>query len=268
MGYFRNKTVWITGASSGIGEALAYQLAAQGANLIVSARNIDKLQAVAERCGTATTRVLPLDLEQVYSLAQKTQEALSIFNGIDIVVHCGGFSQRSMAHQTDIGVYARLINVHFLGVAAISNALLPHFFEKKSGQFVAISSLVGKFGSPLRTGYSAAKHALQGYFDSLRAETAQHGVRVTVVCPGYIKTDVSVNALSADGTQHKKMDKNQAEGMSAELCAKKILLAVAAQKKEVYIGGKEILGVYIKRFFPFFMDKILQNQVLNKKNSI
>jgi short-subunit dehydrogenase len=264
--YFHKKNIWITGASSGIGAALATACAAQGANIVLSARSADKLAQIAGQC-TTKTHILPLDLEQTHTLAAHAHAAIAAFGGIDMVFHCGGFSQRSLAHETTFDVYQRLINVHYLGVVAINAVLLPHFIQRKSGHFIAISSLVGKFGSPLRTGYAAAKHAMQGYFDSLRPEISTQNLRVTVVCPGYIHTDVSINALNADGTNYKKMDTNQAQGISAAHCADKILQGVAANKKEIYIGGKEILGIYIKRFFPFLMDNILQKQVLNKRQN-
>lgn len=256
----KNQIVWITGASSGIGEALVYAYHKLGAKLIISSRNKDKLYDVKSRCkGNPTDiHVLPLDLEQTDSLAAVAAQALKIYGKIDVVIHSGGISQRSLAMDTELSVNERLMNVNYFGTVALSQALLPAMIQKGGGHVVVISSLVGKFGTPLRSGYAASKHALHGYFDSLRAELYQQNIKITIVCPGFIKTQVSVNALVGDGSAQNSMDDAQAQGMPAEKCAQEIIAALTKGKEEVYIGGKEVYGVMLKRFFPKLFSNLLR----------
>jgi len=256
----KNQIVWITGASSGIGEALVYAYHKLGAKLIISSRNKDKLYEVKSNCKANPTdiHVLPLDLDNTESLAAVAEEALKIYGKIDVVIHSGGISQRSLAMDTQLSVNERLMKVNFFGTVALSQAVLPAMIQHGGGHLVAISSLVGKFGTPLRSGYAASKHALHGYFDSLRAELYQDNIKITIVCPGFIKTQVSVNALVGDGSAQNSMDDAQANGMTAETCAQKIISAINKEKEEVYIGGKEIYGVALKRFFPKLFSKLLR----------
>lgn len=252
--------IWITGASSGIGEALVHAYHQQGAQLIISARNKERLYDVKAACkgNPMSIHVLPLDLEQTETLLSKAAEALKIYGRIDVLIHSGGISQRSLAMDTELAVVQRLMNVNYLGTVALSKALLPHMIKQGGGHIVPVSSLVGKFGTRYRSAYAASKHALHGYFDSLRAELANHHIHITMICPGFIKTNVSINALTADGSTQNTMDDAQANGMDASLCAQKIIQAIAKQKEEVYIGGKEIYGVWLKRFFPKLFSKLMR----------
>jgi len=253
------KVIWITGASSGIGEATAYKFAKEDYCVILSARKEQELQRVKRTMPTPENcKVLPLDLTDQNSFAEKTKEAIGAFGHIDIVLHNGGISQRSLIKETSLDVDRKLMEVNFFGTIGLTKALLPHFIERKSGQFGVISSLVGKFGSPFRSSYAASKHALHGFFESLRHEHFQDHIAVTMICPGFIKTDVSKNALTSDGTPLNEMDKAQANGMEPDDCAKEIFRALEAKKEEVYIGGKEKLGIYMKRFFPTIFTKILR----------
>lgn len=255
---FHGQRVWITGASSGIGEALANAFHQAGAKLILSARREDDLRRVQSDCGgEASARVLPLDVTVASELPQKATTALNIFGGIDILVNNAGVSQRSLVSDTRIEVYRKLMEVNFFGAVELTQAVLPSMIERKGGHIVVISSVAGKFGTPLRSGYCAAKHALHGFYDSLRAEVGRDGIRVTMVCPGFIRTDVSINALRGDGSLHAKMDSAQAHGMPAGECAAKILRAVRAGKQEVYIGYRDKYMVYIKRFLPGVFSKIM-----------
>ncbi len=249
---FKNKTVWITGASSGIGEALAYEFARQGARLVLSARNEAALQRVASAC-PAGTLVQPLDLGDFDSLPGITAQVLKKTGGVDILVNNGGISQRGLAKDTRFEVDRKLVEVNLLGTIALTKALLPHFLDKKSGHFVTVTSLMGKFGAPLRSGYAAAKHGLHGFFDTLRAECWRENVRVTLICPGYVRTNVSINALTGDGSFQGTMDDATDKGLAPEALARKIVRAVAKGKREACFGGKEVLAVYIKRFFPGLM---------------
>lgn len=250
--------VWITGASAGIGEALAKAFHRSGSRQILSARREPDLRRVQGECGgEAATRILPLDVTNAEEINEKAGIALEMFGGIDILVNNAGVSQRSLVNDTEMDTYRRLMEVNFFGAVALTKAVLPSMIERKSGHIVVISSLVGKFGTPLRSGYAAAKHALHGFFDSLRAEVGRNGIKVTLVCPGFIRTDVSVNALRGDGSLHRKMDSGQAHGMPADECAAKILKAVAAGKEEVYVGHRDKYIVYLRRFFPRVFSRVI-----------
>jgi short-subunit dehydrogenase len=256
---FQDRIVWITGASSGIGEALAYAFHRAGTRLILSARREDELKRVQAACGGApNTRVLLLDVSRSDELAGKTRTALDIFGGIDILVLNAGISQRSLTRDTDESVYRCLMEVNFFGPEALTRAVLPAMLEKKSGHVVVISSVAGKFGVPLRSGYSATKFALHGFYEALRAEEARNGICVTLVCPGFVHTGISVSALKGDGSRHAKMDPELEQGMPAEECARQILNAIARKKEDVTIAARrEKMLVYMKRFFPGLLSRML-----------
>ncbi|MBI1225873.1 MAG: SDR family oxidoreductase [Bacteroidetes bacterium] len=258
MKNFEHKTVWITGASSGIGEALAHEFAKQGARLVLSARNQQELERVASDCGRPDTIIQPLDLSDHDSLPGIVQTVLAKTGNVDVLVNNGGISQRSLAKDTNFEVDKKLINVNLLGTIALSKALLPHFLAKKSGHYVVITSLTGKFGTQLRSSYAAAKHGLHGFFDSLRAEVWRENVQVTLVCPGFITTKVSLNALTGDGSPQGSMDNATRAGKSPESLAKAIVSAVEKGKYEISFGGRELAGIYVKRFFPTIFTNLLR----------
>ncbi len=255
----KNKIVWITGASSGIGEALCYKLNQAGAKLIISSRSTESLYQVKSKCtkNQLDVHVLPLDLENTLELEDKTKAALNIFGMIDIIIHSGGVSQRSLAMDTDLDVAQKIMNINFWGTVALTKAVIPSMLSNQSGHIVIISSLVGKFGTKFRSAYSASKHALHGYFDSLRSEIDPK-IKISIICPGFIKTNVTINALTADGTRQNTMDDAQANGMSADECAAQIIKAIKSGKEEVYIGGKEKYAVLLKRFLPGLFSKIVR----------
>lgn len=248
----QNKVVWLTGASSGIGEALAHALSKEGAKLVLSARRKEELERVkADIGGGDKVLVLPMDLEKHSEFEAKKQEVLKYFGQIDVLINNGGVSQRSLAKDTDIEVDRRLFEVNYWGTVALSKVVLPDFLKQKSGLFVSISSAVGKFGSPWRSGYSASKHALHGFFDSLRAEVHDDGVRVLIVCPGFIVTNISYNALTGDGSKLDSMDNATSKGLTKEVAAQQIVDAIKADKQEIIVSNfKERFGVWVKRFFP------------------
>lgn len=257
---FNNKTVWVTGASSGIGEALACELSRHGARLILSSRSEEKLERVRENCAgdPSTIRVLPLDLTETDSLPGKAGQARSFFGPIDFLFNNGGMSQRSLVTETDIDVIRKVMEVNFFGTVALTKAVLPDMIERKSGHIVVTSSVMGKFGTRLRSTYAASKHALHGWFDSLRQEVYEQHVHVTLVCPGYVKTDITLNALTGDGSRLGTMGRGQEAGLMPDEFAKKLLPRVLQQKEEIYIGGKELLAVYLKRFTPRLLNRILR----------
>ena len=258
--FYKNKTIWITGASSGIGKALALAFSKEGANIILSARNEQKLNEVKEQCTNPDkVKILPLDLTDFSSFNEKVISAIQFFDGIDILVNNGGVSQRSLAIETQFKVDQQIFEVNYFGTIGLTKELLPHFIKKQNGQIVVISSVMGKLGTPLRSAYAASKHALHGFFDSLRAEIFNKNIDVTIICPGYVITDVSKNALTGDGSKFNKMDEATAKGLQPEELAKKALNAISKKKQEVIIAGsKETAAIYLKRFFPKLLSKIVR----------
>lgn len=260
---FTNAVIWITGASSGIGEAIALELGrTTTCKLVLSARREDELERVARQTGLSYSDVLllPMDMQDTASMPTHVETVRRRFGRIDYVFQNAGISQRSTVLDTDLTVYQQLMAVNFFGVIALTKAVLPLMLAQGKGHFVVTSSVAGKLGTKLRSGYSASKHALHGFFDSLRAETYDAGLRVTIVCPGYIRTAISFNALEADGRAHGVMDDNQDKGMAPDDFARRLLRAVTQEKEEVYIGGTETYGVYLKRFFPSLLSRILRKR--------
>ena len=255
MSKLDNKVIWLTGASSGIGESLAYELAKFPVKLIISARRETELQRVKEACdaiGSAQTAILTLDLAAADTLEQVCKKATDVFGRVDILINNGGISQRDKIINTDMAVSRRLMEVNYFGSIALSKYLLPEMLRRKSGHHVVISSAVGIITTPKRSAYAASKHALHGFYDTLRAEHHDDHIKVTMICPGYVHTNISYNALLGDGTKQNKLDNAQATGLSPEYTARKIVKAIEREKQEVYIGGfKEVFGIYLKRFFPY-----------------
>jgi short-subunit dehydrogenase len=256
---FKDRRVWITGASSGIGEALACAFHQAGAKLILSARREEELKRVQGQCGgPSNTRILHLDVSETKELPAKTRVALEMFGGIDILVLNAGITQRSLTRDTDENVYRRLMEVNFFGPAVMTTTVMPSMLERGSGHIVVISSVAGKFGVPLRSGYSATKFALHGFYEALRAEEGRNGIHVTLVCPGYVRTDISLSALNGDGSKHAKMDPNLARGIPADRCAAQILKGITRDKKEIVVAAvREKTLVYIKRFFPGVLARMM-----------
>lgn len=255
----KNKKIWITGASSGIGEALALALAREGADLILSSRNLEKLEKVKEAClkYTSFCMVQLLDLSDTGSLDVVVENVMKKVGGIDILINNAGRSQRSLAKETSFDVDRSIMEINFFGVIKLTKLVLPYMLEKGTGHIVVVSSITGKFGFPLRTAYSASKHAVQGYFESLRAELKADNIKVTIVSPGRVKTNISLNAVTGDGTPYRKMDDGQAGGMLPEMCASKIVKAIKKERKDILVGNSELIMVYIRRFFPALYHRIV-----------
>ena len=254
---FHNKVVWITGASSGIGEALAYAFAAEGALLVLSARREEELQRVAKACGNAY--VLPFDMLSLAEHTDRVNDIIKTYGRIDYLVLNAGVSQRSFVKDTEFDVYRRLFEVNFFSIVSLTQAVLPIFTAQKSGVFVPIASVAGRISTPRRAAYGATKHALIGFFDSVRAEVFAEGIRVTTILPGYVKTNISLHAMNEKGEAYGKMDPNQAKGLDPNFTAEKILQAILAGKNEFFVGGfLEGFGLFVKRFFPLIMPFMLR----------
>jgi dehydrogenase/reductase SDR family member 7B len=249
---FTDKTIWITGASSGIGKAVALELSRYKTHLILSGRNNKALEKVAALCqqNGCTTTLVPFDLGNPESVSNATTTVLADTLKIDCLYHFGGISQRSFVNETPLHVDRKIFEVNFFGTIALTKAILPGMIKNGGGHIAVTSSIVGKFGFPYRSSYSASKHALHGFFESLRAENSKNNIRVSVIIPGRIKTNISVNAVDKDGNSYGKMDHGQDKGMSAEDAAQKICRKLAKEKKEILVGQADLLMVYIRRICP------------------
>ena len=262
--HFKDKVVWITGASSGIGEELSIQLARQQAKLIITARNMEGLLKVQEKCLVYTSfcKIVLADLAIEVNAVNAVNDALQQFGNIDIVILNAGVTQRSLAIETDIKVYRQLMEINFFAAVIITQKLLPYFKQQQNGHIVAISSVAGLMGFPLRSGYAAAKHAMMGYFETLQTEKPVNGLNFTIVSPGRINTNISLAALTKDGTAHQQKDKGQLNGIPVDICAAKILLAIKKNKKHIIIARGEYLLWVIKWFMPSLFYKIAHKKGL------
>ncbi len=247
------QTIWITGASSGIGEALAMHYAATGTLLILSSHEKAELERVAANCKQrgAEVQVIPFDLTKKEQIEEAVKKGISTISKIDILVNCGGISQRSQIIETPDEVARRIMEIDFWGHAMLTSRLLPFIVKTGGAQIAVLSSLSGLFGFPQRSMYCASKHALHGFFETLRLEHHKDNVHVTMVCPGRVRTNISYHALTSAGVEHGKMDKGQEEGVTAAYCAARIARAIKKQKKQVIIGKKEVIMPYLKRFAPW-----------------
>lgn len=262
MSMNNNKVVWITGASSGIGEALAKAFAKEGAKLVLSARREEELYKVKKSLNLPDSDVLilPLDLSDTSKTNELTQKVISKFGQIDILINNGGISQRSLTLETPLEIDRKIMEINFFGTIALTKSVLPFMIKQKSGHIIVMSSIAGKFGFFFRSAYSASKHALHGFFEALRMEIFNENIKVLIVCPGKIKTDISINALTGTGGKHNKMDQSQAQGLSAEECARQILKGIRNNKDELFIGGKELRAIWVKRFFPNLFTRLIRKQ--------
>lgn len=257
-----HNVIWITGASSGIGEALVYQLSKQQHIIILSARRESELKNVQANAGLndSNSMIIPFDLADTSAAAAYTEQIIQKFGRIDILINNGGQSQRAEAIETSAEMERRLFEINYFSAVNLSKAVLPYMLKQGKGKLVITSSIAGKFGFYLRSTYSAAKHALHGYFESLRLETEKKGISVLLVCPGKVKTNVSLNAAGSDGKSHNQMDESHENAMSAEECARQIINGITNNSEELFIGGKELLAVKIKRFFPKLFGRIIRKQ--------
>ncbi len=259
--FFYNKTIWITGASSGIGEQLAYDLSKLGARLILSSRREATLNAVKNRCegyGNKIT-IVPLDLAQHDSIPPMAQKVIHECGKIDILINNGGVSQRAAALQTNIEVDKRIMDVNYFGSIILTKAVLPSMVQHQLGHILTVTSVSGKVGVPKRTAYCASKFALHGFMDALRGEVAKYDITVTTVCPGFSKTKIAENALKGTGEAAAKKDEDIENGMTVEYVSSRILNALRKKREEVYIGKKEVMAIYVMRLFPKLFFRIAKN---------
>jgi short-subunit dehydrogenase len=245
------KAAWVTGASSGIGEALAKGLAARGANVVLSGRRVEELEHVAKAAG-GTTLVLPFEATDYENLPAIVGKALQWRGGVDLLINNAGISQRSLALDTSFDVYRRIMEIDFFAPLKLTQFVLPSMVTRKSGHIVIISSVAGKVGAPLRTAYCAAKHACVGYYDALRAEIeAAYGIGVSVVTPGSVRTNVATNSMTGDGGVRGRSDENIENGMAPERAAEIILDGVENGVREIPVAeGMELAALQMRAANP------------------
>ena len=245
--------VWITGASSGIGKACALRYASKGRSLVLTSSSREKLEAVAAEClklGAPAAHVLPCDLRNPDGLEELVREAWRRAGGIDILFCNAGVSQRTTVLDTSMETVRELMEINFFAPVQMAKAILPFMLDAGGGTIAVTTSIAGRFGFPLRCAYSSSKHALYGFFETLRAEYYSKGIRVTLGCPGRVRTDISLNARDKGGKPHGVMDPGQASGLSAQKAARRIIRAIGRGRREVLVGRGELLMVQVKRFFP------------------
>lgn len=252
---FAGKVAWITGASSGIGAALARELAARGAHVVLSGRDEARLAEVAADCGESL--LLSFDVRDEAALADATAKAIAWKGGVDIAFANAGISQRSRALKTSMQVYRDIIDVDLTAQIAFAQGLIGHMAGRGSGALGFISSIAGKVGVPMRTAYCAAKFGLAGYADALRGELSQSGVSVHTIFPGSVATNVSRNALTAAGEARGKSDPAIDNGIPADVAAKAMLDGMAAGTREIIVAeGSELAMGELRRTPDALFDQI------------
>lgn len=249
--HLHGKTIWLTGASSGIGEALAYALAYAGARLILTARREEELIRVKSRCTASEQhRIVVMDLSDAATVETQVNVVLTTHGPIDVLINNAGIGQRATVLETDLCVQRRIMEINYFSLVAMTRACLPHLLSRPESMVVSIASVIGKVPTPRRSAYAASKHAVVAFMDSLRAETHTTALQCLTVCPGYIRTPFSYAALLGDGRPQGVLDDGQKNGMAPEDCARGIVAAMQKNKAEVYVGGKEVWGIYIKNWCP------------------
>ena len=268
--HFQNKVIWITGASSGIGEEMCYQFSKLGALLIISARNEGKLKRVNAQLprNPGSALVLPLDLENVSELPLKVQSAIDFKGRIDILVNNAGIAIRDFVKNTEIDIDQKLMNINYFGPVSLTKGLLPYFEAQKSGHIVVISSLSGKYGVPKLAAYSAPKHALHGFFESLRSELVESGIFISIVIPGIIQTDITAHAVLGKGENYGKVETAFKNAYPVEKAVKKIIQAIQNRKEEFYVGGTEGFTLWLNRFSPWLLRRFIRNHPLKKMRKL
>ena len=262
MSYFDNKVVWITGASSGIGEALAYTFAKHRVKLVLSARRADELARVKAACKLpdADVLILPMDVSEHEQMESATQKVIAQFGQVDILINNAGLSHWSKIKDTSLDVIKTILNVNFFGAVSLTKAVLPEMIKRKRGNIVVISSILGKIVTPKQGAYNASKHALMGFFDTLRAEISGDGIKVLLVCPGFVRTNVAKNSLNKEGKPINKDNDMIAKGLDPLYVSEQVLDAIASGNEEILVAGpKEKFAVLIKRLAPGLFSKFISN---------
>jgi dehydrogenase/reductase SDR family protein 7B len=260
MSYFSKKNILITGASSGIGRALAIAMADKEVSILLAARNTEKLAQVQMEClkKGANCEIYLLDVSSEDSIRQFSEQVREKYAQIDVLINNAGISQRSKAEETALQVDRRIMEVNFFGQVHLTKQLWPLLCNSAHANIVLISSVVGTFGFPQRSAYSASKHALEGFFESWMLENTRNNIHFTTVSPGRIQTNISSAALKGDGSSHNKMDDGQLNGIPAEVCAAKIIAGIQKNKRKVYIVQKEMILIVLRKLWPSLFIKLVK----------
>lgn len=265
MSFFQDKVVWITGASSGLGEALAIELAKEKSRIVISARRENELNRVKKECSQFIPEkdvlVLPMDVGALRDADLEVKKVIEKFGGMDVLINNAGIAQRSLVFNTPPEVERKIMEVNFWGAVILTKAVLKEMRKLKRGNVAVISSVMGKFGYPGASAYAASKHALIGYFESLRFEEMRNNIRVHLIYPGYIRTNVSLNAVNEKGEKHAKMDAGQESGMSPAAAAKKVISAIRRNRRETFFGGMEMTAITLRKYFPSLFYKVISGRM-------
>ncbi len=256
---YTNKVVWITGAASGIGRGLVLEYFKYNATIIASDRNEEELKTLKTSLNGNENNfiIIAFDLTQTENISELVKTVIEKTSHIDILINVGGISQRSLTVETSMEIYRKIFEVNFFGTVALTKEVLPYMIKQGGGKIVGTSSIVGKFGFPLRSAYSASKHAIHGFMETVRAENINNNIKVSVLIPGRVQTNISLNALTKEGVAHGKMDDGQAGGITVEKAASTIRMGIEKNKNEILVGAKELLMVHIRRFLPRLAYKLV-----------
>jgi dehydrogenase/reductase SDR family protein 7B len=258
MRLFDGKVVWITGASSGIGEALVYAFLKRGATIIASSNEHSELERVKQNCTASPGKIFcaPFDLSDTSGIEALVKVQIEQTGRIDYLLNIGGISQRATIEETPLWLDRKIMEINYFGTIALSKAVLPYMIKQQSGHILATSSISGRFGFPLRSAYSASKQALHGFFETLHIENRKYNIRASVIIPGRVKTKISVRALDAEGKEHGKMDEGQAKGITPKKAADIIIKGIIKDRREILVGGSELTLLFIRRYFPALFFRI------------
>jgi len=255
---FIGNVAWITGASSGIGEALVYEFVRRGAVVVASYNDLPGLERVKSACTDNAKMVhcVPFDLSDTSGINKLVDEQIKIREKIDFLINIGGISQRARVDKTPIWIDRKIFEINYFGTIALTKAVLPYMIRQKSGHILATSSISGRFGFPLRSAYSASKQALHGFFETLYLENKINNIRSSVIIPGKVRTSISYHALDSEGKEHGKMDDSLDKGISPEKAALKIIKGIMKNKREILVGKNELIILHIRRYCPWLFFRI------------
>jgi dehydrogenase/reductase SDR family protein 7B len=255
---FAGKVAWVTGASSGIGEALVYKLSELGAKVIISSNDTAGLERVKKACGSRSGMIITasFDLSDTSGIEKLVEQQFNSIGKIDYLLNIGGISQRSRIDETPMWLDRKIFEINYFGTIALTKAVLPYMISKKSGHILATSSISGRFGFPLRSAYSASKQALHGFFETLYLENKANNIRTSVIIPGRVRTSISMHALDREGKEFGKMDGVLAKGLPTDKAAKKIIRGIINNKREILVGRSELIMLYIRRIWPWLFFRI------------
>lgn len=255
---FNGKVAWITGASSGIGEALVYEFARRGAEVVASSHDPQGLERVKAACGEKSMMVhcVPFDLADCSGIKEIVDQQIKELSKIDYLVNIGGISQRARIEETPLWLDRKIFEINYFGTIALTKAVLPHMVRQQSGHVLATSSISGRFGFPLRSAYSASKQALHGFFETLYLENKKFNIMSSVIIPGRVRTSISFHALNGEGKEHGQLDDGLAKGISPEKAAEIIIKGIIRKKHEILVGSSEMMMLHIRRYLPWLFFRI------------